>query len=523
MNWNIFDLKYDKREQWAFEEMSYLLFCAELNNRIGLFRYKNQTGIETEPLEKEGKIYGFQAKYYTVPISGKKSELITSIKKAKRENPKLDTILFYLNKEFSESKKKGQKEPQYQIDIESEAKKLKVDIAWRVPSHFELQLSFPENKYIQDIFFSLEPNGGDLLDEVVNHNENILQAIQTEIPFGEKQIKIDRNKLIEGIAEASQKRQNIIISGEGGCGKTAIFKEFYKLNYKKFPICIFKATELNANHVNDLFHFDHKFSFAQFVTTYQNEPTKIFVIDSAEKLAEITNNDILNVLIQKLKEAGWSIIFTTRYSYLNDLTFHIKENYQLSYKVNDIPLISIDELKTLSKEFDFALPENHKFSERLRNLFYLSEYIQFYSNIDKKGDFRSFIDLLWKKRIQNNLIQKDNLHIERERCIISIAEKRCETGRFYINAASLPQAALFQLKQDEILGYDETHDGYFITHDIYEEWTLNKIVSRNYANYSNTKQFFEELGNSLPKRRAFRLWLSDQLSDNSKEIGRAHV
>ena len=33
-----------------------------------------------------------------------------------------------------------------------------------------------------------------------------------------------------------------------------------------------------------------------------------------------------------------------------------------------------------------------------------------------------------------------------------------------------------------------------------------------------TKQFFEELGNSLPKRRAFRLWLSDQLSDNSKEV-----
>jgi hypothetical protein len=518
MNWNIFDLKYDKREQWAFEEMSYLLFCAELNNRTGLFRYKNQTGIETEPLEKEGEIYGFQAKYYTVPISGKKSEIISSIKKAKRENPKLDTILFYLNKEFSESKKKGQKKPQYQIDIESEAKKLKVDIVWRVTSHFELQLSLPENKYIHDIFFSLEPNEGDLLDEVVNHNENILHAIQTEIPFGERQIKIDRSNIIEGIVNAFQKRQNIIISGEGGCGKTAIFKEFYNLYCKKIPICIFKATELNVNHINDLFQFDHKFSFAQFVKAYHNEPIKIFVIDSAEKLAEIMNNDILNLLIQKLKEAGWNIIFTTRYSYLNDLTFHIKENYQLSYEVNDISLISIDELKSLSEEFDFTLPENHKFSERLRNLFYLSEYIQFYSNIDKKGNFENFIGLLWKKRIQNNIIQKDNLHIERERCLISIVEKRCETGRFYINAEDLHQAALFQLKQDEILGYDDTHYGYFITHDIYEEWTLDKIVSRNYANYSNTKQFFEELGNSLPKRRAFRLWLSDQLSDNSNEI-----
>ena len=79
-----------------------------------------------------------------------------------------------------------------------------------------------------------------------------------------------------------------------------------------------------------MFRFDHNFSFDNFLT-YQNESIKIFVIDSAEKLAELAYNDILNYLIQKLKETGWSIIFTTRYSYLNDLTFHIKENYQLSY------------------------------------------------------------------------------------------------------------------------------------------------------------------------------------------------
>ncbi|MDO7136046.1 AVAST type 4 anti-phage nuclease Avs4 [Algibacter lectus] len=518
MNWNVFGLKYDNREEWAFEQMSYLLFCAELGNRIGLFRYKNQTGIETEPLEKDGEYFGFQAKYYTVPLAGKKSEIISSIKKAKRENPKLNKILFYLNKEFSESTKKGQKKSKYHIDIESEAKKLKLEIVWRVPSHFELQLALPENKYIYEDFFSIEPTEGKLIDEIKNHNKNILHAIQTEIPFGDKKIKIDRSEIIEEIIKASDKKENIIISGEGGCGKTALFKEFYRLQNKKIPICIFKATELNVNHINELFKFDNNYSFTQFINAYQNEATKIFVIDSAEKLAEVTNSDILNNLIQKLKEAEWNIIFTTRYSYLNDLTFHIKENYKLSFIVHDIPLISIDELKSISEDFDFSLPENLKFIERLRNLFYLSDYVQFYSNIDKNGNLKSFIDLLWKKRIQNNLIQKDNLHIERERCIIHIAEKRCETGHFYINAEDLPQAALFQLKQDEILGYDDIHDGFFITHDIYEEWTLDKIVSRKYANYSDIKDFFVDLGNSLPIRRAFRLWLSIQLSDNNQEI-----
>ena len=518
MSWKIFGVKYDKRETWAFEQMSYLLFCAEFNNRVGLFRYKNQTGIETEPIEKDGKYYGFQSKFYTNSIADNKDDIIDSIKKAKSKNKQLDELLLYINQELSESTTKSKKKPQYQLDIEKAAKTAGISIQWRVPSNFELQLSLPENKYINDIFFSLDPNEGDLLDEISKHNENILQAIQTEITFGDKKIKIDRSSVVESIANASQKRKNIIISGEGGCGKTAIFKEFYNSYFKKMPICVFKANELNVNHINDIFHIDHKFTFAQFLNAYKDEPLKIFVIDSAEKLAEISNNDILTTLIQKLKENAWNIIFTTRYAYLNDLTFHIKENYQLPFDVNDVSLIGIEELKSIADEFKFSLPDNQKFIERLRNLFYLREYVQHYSNIDKQGNYKGFIDLLWKKRIQNNAVQKDNLHLEREKCIISISKKRCDTGRFYISSDNLPQSALFQLKQDEILGYDDTHSGYFITHDIYEEWTLDKIVSRSFSNASTTKEFLDDLGNSLPIRRAFRLWLSDHLSENSKEI-----
>ncbi|MDR0982562.1 MAG: ATP-binding protein [Culturomica sp.] len=517
MNWKIFSVKYDKRVTWAFEQMSYLLFCAEFNNRIGLFRYKNQTGIETEPIKKDGKYYGFQSKYYTNSITDNKDDIIDSIKKAKSKNKQLDELLLYINKELSESSSKSKKKPKYQLEIEEAAKAVGINIQWRVPSHFELQLSLPENKYINDIFFCLDTSEGDLLDEITKHNENILQAIQTEISFGEKQIKIDRSSDVDAIADASQKRKNIIISGEGGCGKTAIFKEFYNSYFKKIPICVFKANELNVNHVNDIFHFDHKFTIAQFLNAYKDEPLKIFVIDSAEKLAEISNNDILTTLIQKLKENAWNIIFTTRYAYLNDLTFHIKENYQLPFNVIDISLISADELKSIADDFKFSLPDNQKFFERLRNLFYLREYIQQYSNIDKQGNYNGFIDLLWKKRIQNT-VQKDNLHLEREKCIISIARQRCETGRFYINADNLSQSALFQLKQDEILGYDDTHNGYFITHDIYEEWTLDKIVSCSFSNHSNINEFFDDLGNSLPMRRVFRLWLSSHLSESSKEI-----
>ena len=288
MNWNIFRVKYDKREMWAFEQMSYLLFCAEFNNSIGLFRYKNQTGIETEPIEQGGKYYGFQSKFYTNSIANNKKDIIDSIKKAKAKNKQLDEIFLYINQELSESTDKSQKKPQYQLDIENAAKAEGVNIQWRVPSHFEIQLSLPDNKYIKDIFFSLEPSEGDLLDEISKHNDNILQTIQTEIAFGNEQIKINRSSVIRSIANASRNKNIVIISGEGGCGKTAIFKEFYNSYFKEIPICVFKANELNVNNINDIFHIDHKFTFTQFLNTYKDEPLKIFAIASAEKLAEIS-------------------------------------------------------------------------------------------------------------------------------------------------------------------------------------------------------------------------------------------
>src|SRR5690606_4105277 len=119
MNWKVFNLKYDKQETWALEQLSYLLFCIEFGNKIGLFRYKKQTGIETEPIENEGLFYGFQAKYYTTSISDNKEEIIDSIKKAKSKNSQLNELLLYVNQELSESSKKDKKKPQYQVDIEN--------------------------------------------------------------------------------------------------------------------------------------------------------------------------------------------------------------------------------------------------------------------------------------------------------------------------------------------------------------------------------------------------------------------
>lgn len=517
-NWNLFKAKNNNKESKAFENMCYLLFCAELDNRIGLFRYKNQTGIETEPLKKDGELYGFQSKYYDNSIGENKSDIIDSINKAHRENAGLKYFYLYVNKELSESSKKGKKKPVYQEEIEAVATQNGLTLIWRVPSEIELQLSLPENRYIYDLFFETIKTEADLIDEIKNHNELILQDIENNISFNKINIKINRSVLLEEINSKLNDKKNIIISGEGGCGKTAIIKELYTSYLNNTPVCIFKASELNVDNINRIFNFGIDFTSTQFSNCFKDEEKKYFVIDSAEKLAELQNTDVLKNLLIFLRKDGWTLLFTVRHSYISDLEFQLKENFNLSYEIKDIENLSIEELKNTLNEKSINLPENDNLIELIRNLFYLKYYIKYYKSMNSVSDLNSFYEILWQNKIQNASITKEDIHIQRQNIFLEITRLRCETGKFYIQSTDFPPNIIAALKQDEIIEYDRNHNGVFITHDIYEEWGLNKIISIAYANRIEVSDFFKQIGTSLPVRRAFRLWLQNGLLDSSSSV-----
>ena len=198
INWNAFEAKNNNCEQWAFENMSYFLFCAELECHIGLFRYKNQAGIETEPVEINGKSYGFQAKYYKTPISQNKNDIIGSIEIAKAKNTQLDIIFLFLNQELSEGKKN--KKPQYQIEIEQAAQKVGMQVEWRVPSFIEYQLSQPKNNWIFDIFFGLNGLSPDFFNhqvekEIANLGPRFDRKLNFDLPIAQLFDTISHNEM----------------------------------------------------------------------------------------------------------------------------------------------------------------------------------------------------------------------------------------------------------------------------------------------------------------------------------------
>jgi hypothetical protein len=516
VNWNNFKAKFYGKEPKAFEHLCYLLFCREFNQRAGIFRYKNQAGIETEPINFNGELIGFQSKFFEAKIN--QQDIKESIEKAKDKNPDLNKIYFYINQEFSESSVKGRKEPQQKVEIETFAKSKGVEVEWRVPSHIKALLSLDENRSLASYFFSLEKGVLDFLSDLTNHALAILKPIHSEIVFEGTHIKIDRSDTVSRLRATLEKSPLVILSGAGGAGKTALVKDFHATVGDNIPFLVFKAAEFNVTHVNELFSNYGNFTVIDFVNEHAGASEKYVVIDSAEKLSDLENQEAFQEFLSTLLQHGWKVIFTTRYSYLDDLRFQFVEIYRLSFQVFDIEGLEYEELEKMSGRYKFTLPRDPRLSELLRNPFYLNEYLQNYRTLNEATTFSDFKNLLWEKQIARSSYRVNNTHLKRERCFLNIAKRRADTGGFVISADDCADDILRSLEADEIIEHDTKTGGYFVTHDIYEEWALDKFIERAFHNSASHKSFFDSLGSSLSIRRAFRIWLSEKLFSSRDEI-----
>lgn len=520
INWQVFKSKFYEKEQKAFEQLSYHLFCGEHGISNGIFRYKNQTGIETNPIKINNHTIGFQAKYYETKLSENKNDLIAAIDKAKQKHPNLSKLLFYLNQEFSESSKPGILTSVLQQEVESSGRKLGVEIEWRVPSHFELQLAQPNNQHISEHFFSTGRTVLDFLDEISTHATNILFPIHSEITFQDQKIRIDRTADLLSLQSAVNHQQITIVSGDGGSGKTALIKLLYEDLYTTTPVYVFKAAEFKLANTTELFSRFGDYDMNDFIRLHSDQPRKLMIIDSAEKLADIANQEPFKEFVTALIRTDWQLIFTTRHSYLEDLKFTFLEVYRIPFSIINVNIIDETQLRVLASLHGFSLPADTRLLTLLQNPFYLNEYLQQQSQYNVVTTIEKFKSTLWQKKVLNASVRSNNIHLLRERTFLNIVHERIKTGRFYVDAVVEDTNALSQLQADDIIFYDTNHTGYFIAHDIYEEWALEKIIDAEYDKAVDDSAFFQSIGKSLPIRRAFRSWLSQKIISKSEIVHR---
>lgn len=512
INWDHFNSKFSGRQRDVFQWLCYLLFCIEYDRPLGVSRYENHAGIETNPIRVGNDLVGWQAKFLEASTSSYKKKTFTeSIDTTLKKHPKVTKILFYINRDFGQDPKGT--DPKMKTQVEDYAKKAGISVEWKQASFFESPFVTKDNAVIVKYFFSLDDSLHDLINKLKEQTEAILNPIRSDIPYKNKQIKIDRQPQIDAILRNLSVMPTLVISGNGGSGKTAIIKDFYGANSDVFTVYCFKATDFaNRRNISEVFKQYGKFEASDFASAFPDSKTKIVVIDSAERLSEIADRSVFNQFVDLLYKNGWKIVFTTRRGFVSDLTTSLVDIYGIGYSSYDVPELSSQELENLSKTHGFKLPKDERLNNLLHNPFYLHEYLRFYD--DGKGDldYESFKDNLWNKQIAKSNFTKDDIHIHRGEGFISLAVKRANQGGFSVDIGNeVDTKALSALRKDEVIAFDDKTGGYFITHDVYEEWALGKFIERAFKNTSNTEDFITTIGDSRPIRRAFRVWLTDKL------------
>lgn len=508
LNWSLFNILHPNAPI-AFEAMCYFLFCEQFNQPYGIFRYKNQAGIETEPIEYEGTLIGFQTKYVK-DINSSVADICDSINQAKKHNPQLKQYYLYINQEFSEGKKG--KKPNAQIKIESCAKEKDLVLIWMLPSNLEYLLHQKQNEYIFDIFFT-EHNGLDkLIEEQQSFRNRQLSLIKTEIIYNVKHLKIDRASALATLNEHIIQGHNIIISGEGGAGKTAVIKEYIE-QHSTYPVLFTKGSALYEFETNDI---NSSFNINRINKAYGDQKVKIFVIDSAEYLLDASNDEGIQIILKALQESGWTIVMTSRKNRFKELMLLLQSIYLLNAVDLNVEILSPKELAAIAEKYQIVLPRNPYLLDRIRNPFYLNEYLsQLKDNID--ATINTFNQNVWNGRICE--YHKSAKGKKRENCMMVLAKTRATTQSFYIDYES--DEIIESLVEDEIIGYDSQRAQYFISHDIFEELSLRRWIDITFNRMKDdfeASRFFSTIGDALALRRAFRLWLSDKLIVDDSDV-----
>ena len=240
-NWENFKAKFSENPQDNFEWFCYLLFLKEYNQPYGTHRYKNQSGIETDPIKVGDEVIGWQSKFYEDTLSNHKEDLLGTLRKTKRDNPNITKIILYTNSEWGQGQ--GTKEPKAKTETEEKAKELKIKLIWRVQSYFDSPFVCQEQKDISSYFFKQDikwelTNLGfkDKISDnyqtnfktisLLLNDEKSIDDIFINLAIIKEQTEKDKTEKEEPIEikELLNTSKKSLIYGKAGVGKTTLCK-----------------------------------------------------------------------------------------------------------------------------------------------------------------------------------------------------------------------------------------------------------------------------------------------------------
>lgn len=334
---------------------------------------------------------------------------------------------------------------------------------------------------------------------------------------------LSRLDTITYINEAFYENRFLVISGDPGCGKSAVAKTYVR-NLRNeldgFILC-FNAEELSNGHLRDYFNKHNidvtlKELFGFFAMFRKN----IIYIDAAEKLLEANGTPFTELLTTLKTLPNVRMLISCRSSSLGLIEFKFFSGLTIS----KLPLSPLNEAELGEIVVAVPLLQNLMENQRLKKLLSYPKYLDFayralaqtqndFSDIDEER----FREQLWLIIIENRLNEYHNgLPERRGQIFIDVAVARSKQMRPYAPIASTDYEAIDKLLKDNVLIKSGSEKLYAPAHDVLEDWALVRFVHHLYGQQLAPSTFFEGLGNEPAMRRAYRLWVQSSLKPGNE-------
>ncbi|WP_179414837.1 ATP-binding protein [Mucilaginibacter sp. E4BP6] len=358
----------------------------------------------------------------------------------------------------------------------------------------------------------------DGLLKLISDGQLLLNPIKNNI----QGLRINRISKKEEIVAALNTHRFTFLTGKPGLGKTSIISEILSEDFSDAAKFIFKADQFNEPHLATVFVNEGVFvTVADLIAGISLWPQKIVFIDSLEKLLEGTPENAFAQLMSALEPYKDIRIIASSRTYAVDL---VASKYGLeSVHLVDLPPLTTDELGIVRENFPDLSPllNNKSISGILRSPKYLDFTIPLLSKSNNSllaATLPEFKNALWRQIVENETVRSQGYPARRRKTFTDIVIKRAKNMSLFVTPDHDDPEIVDLLEHDGLIFSGRNPEAYAPTHDILEDWALVRHVDAVYNEHDDPLSFLLSLGNEPAIRRAFRLWVDDNLIDKEQRI-----
>lgn len=353
------------------------------------------------------------------------------------------------------------------------------------------------------------------IKKLKEHGNYIIEGIHSDIGG----INIRRSEYFGQLLECIDTSKLIILTGERGCGKSSLVKEFAEYAEGKAPLFCLRTEDIDKPHLHDIFvAIGLQSRIDELECYFSMIPKKYFIIESLEKLLEFENTAAFLDLMRFFnKLQGWTVIASTRDYAYQPIVFNYLQTLGINYSSLMIKEFNEYELNELSDKLSYIKPllNNKQLKSLLQNPFFLdlaNKVVNAGGHIKNTDGEKEFRLAVWNYVIQKNHDRSDGLPIRRKQTFVRIAVDRAKHMVYGVSDTGFDSDALLKLEEDSLIRRNEVTGLVYPAHDVLEDWAIEQFIEDTYQNsFGEIRKFLDDIGCEPAMSRAFRLWLHSRL------------